>query len=305
MKNHQLLFFFIINFVLITGCTKKLEYDFKPQAPKLVISSILVPDSLIKVYVSSTQSILSNKNTTINNALVLLYEGNKVADTLVSKGNGLYTYANKHLALEGELYKIIAYANGFDSIFSEVTIPNTVMINSAHAICPYGYTQNNEPYTLFELTINDVPNEENFYELVLYLKQPRLPYQFATMADFKTNDNILINEGDIDYINYSSSLLISDKLFNGKTVTITCQFSNYNTQIGADKYFALRYVSQSYYKYKKYLLRHQYNQNTSSTLDDPLQLLFSGEPSNMYSNVKNGYGVFVGYNSTIEKVPFN
>jgi hypothetical protein len=39
-------------------------------------------------------------------------------------------------------------------------------------------------------------------------------------------------------------------------------------------------------------------------LDDPLQILFYGDPVTMYSNVIGGYGIFAGYSQTNLKIDY-
>ena len=54
--------------------------------------------------------------------------------------------------------------------------------------------------------------------------------------------------------------------------------------------------SLEYYQFRKSWTKHLYNQQTNASLDDPVQLLFLGDPVVLYSNVSGGYGVFAGYN---------
>ena len=59
-------------------------------------------------------------------------------------------------------------------------------------------------------------DEKNYYEFSLFYKEKDF-FQYRSYLNIKTKDEILNNEGDIDY--NPPSLLISDKLFNGKKTT--------------------------------------------------------------------------------------
>jgi hypothetical protein len=298
--------------ILLNSCIKKLDYDFKDQPKKLVINSILTPDSLVKVYVSSTQNILKTDTIIIDNAVVLLYQNNVFYDTLTYMGKGLYMPKKNLYPCERCVYKVIVKASGYPDADAEVKIPVLNVNYDVHVTYPYGYDQNHEPISLFELTFKDAPGEKNYYELMFYVRDSPGKFNFLSWGDIKSDDNVLKDEGDLDY--YINTLLISDKLFNGNDVTVSFKISgltfrpiNNTSSVPVNNflYVVLRCVSESHYKYKKYLLRHNYNQNNSGSLDDPLHLLFSGEPSNMYTNINGGYGIFVGYSGIMKKIKLN
>ena len=68
----------------------------------------------------------------------------------------------------------------------------------------------------------------------------------------------------------------------------------------ADPYYFLKFkiCSYEYYSFRKSWTRHVHNQNSDLNLNDPLTLIFLGDPIKMYTNVSNGLGVFAGYNQT-------
>lgn len=295
------LYFSLILFFL-SSCIKKIDYKLKDIPSQLVISGIFTPDSLVKVYVSSAKTLFDTNAIMIDNAEVLFYQNNGLLDTFIYMGKGLYMLPNNFYPIEGRTYKIVVNAKGYEQITAQSYIP---VLNSNYSLkvtYPYKYDQNNESITLFEITIKDFSIDPNYYEFVLFNKE-FTGYSYAHV-NMKSDDNILKEEGDIPYS--PPSILISDKHFNEHTTTIRFELFEFGfgeiSSPANNIYYSLRSVSESYYKYKKYLLRHKYNQNSNDYLNDPLHLLFSGEPTNMYSNVTNGYGVVVGYSGTLKQI---
>lgn len=52
-------------------------------------------------------------------------------------------------------------------------------------------------------------------------------------------------------------------------------------------------ISEAHYLYLKSWTKHKYLQQSAEGLDNWWENLFKGEPIDMYSNVENGYGVFM------------
>ena len=312
IRSNYLIAIMGFNILFFNSCTKKLDYDFIEQPQKLVVNSILTPDSLLKVHVSITRNILKADTVIIDNALVLLYQNNVFYDTLLDKGKGLYMATNNLYPCIRCVYKVIVKAPGFPDAEAEDKIPDLNISYDVHVTYPYGYDQNNEPISLFDLTFKDPAGEKNYYELMIYKKEfgNNNKYSYLTWSDIKTDDKILKDEGDMDYYQNAGGILISDNLFNGNSISIKFKIYGVNFDTSGNstlpvKYVVLRSVSEPYYKYKKYLLRHLYNQNNSNSIDDPLHLLFSSEPTNMYTNINNGYGIFAGYSGVMKQVRLN
>jgi Domain of unknown function (DUF4249) len=296
--------------ILLNSCIKKLDHDFKDQPQKLAINSILAQDSLVKVYVSSTRSILKTDTVIIDDALVLLYENAVFYDTLSHRGKGLYMPKKNLYPCERCVYTVIVKANGYPDAGAEAKIPVLNINYNLHVTYPYGYNQNNEAIGLIELSLQDVTSQKNYYELVFYRNLYANKFNYLGLVDIRSDDPVLKDEGDLDYA--PPTILFSDRLFNGENVTVSFKLFEYGFPSGGNppvlinnQYVVLRCVSESYYNYKKYLLRHNYNQNNSGSIDDPLHLLFSSEPTNMYSNITNGYGIFAGYTGIMKKAKLN
>ncbi|MBN2777107.1 MAG: DUF4249 family protein, partial [Bacteroidales bacterium] len=60
-------------------------------------------------------------------------------------------------------------------------------------------------------------------------------------------------------------------------------------------YYKFRSISKEMYDYRKSLIKHVYNQQTGD-----VQLF--GDPVPMFSNIKNGLGVFAGYSEVFDSL---
>jgi hypothetical protein len=97
-------------------------------------------------------------------------------------------------------------------------------------------------------------------------------------------------------------LLFSDKTINGQNVQFEFFYQSKQILDGGIRVLLydiisvqLRNVSADYYKYRSTWLYSVYSKNGDI-------LYGTGEPLNVYSNVKNGYGIFASFNTDIKTI---
>ena len=91
--------------------------------PKLVVWCILHPDSIPTAYVSQTSPILTKGvNRKVSNAQVVLFENNQAVDTFAEISDGTYRTSKKLKIVENNIYSITVFKDGFERIFSRVSI---------------------------------------------------------------------------------------------------------------------------------------------------------------------------------------
>ena len=295
-----------------TSC-KKTRDDLLPVGTsKLYCQSILNPDSAIRVYVGKTTDILDMEPSYIDDATVLLYENNIFIDTLSHENNGKYFSTIKPSI--GEQYTIKVFEENI--LTAGTFVPDTTKLINPEIEFPTGYDAvNQEYYGNLTFKIDDNPLIENFYEVVIFYKDysayyNEYIYNYLNVPNYSivVPDPVVKNEGDWDY--FPTTIFFSDKLFNGKeqafsfaTVTGKTMLNDGHTISNGLKdkgYILLRSISKEYYLYRKYYTRHAYN---SGIHDDEVQnLLFTGEPLDMYTNVTGGLGVVSAFSSTISKI---
>lgn len=305
---------FIIGFSLITiiSCEKEITSDFDKFEPQLVINSILNPDTYFQVQVGHTSKMTDTSNVLIDKAIVELWMDNKLIESLGYVGQGLYK-SEMSKPMPGHIYQIKVSAPGYEEVTAYDTIPLTVEITDAFYIFHFETDINRPSNADMVVEFSDPFDEENYYELIFYSKYTHYDYwngyndtvtTISYYNDFLIYDPILIAEGDIDY--KPTSAYFSDKLFDGKKVTISLNIDTYGGGWlngicdfgGGFKIAELRTISYSYFQYRKKWTQHLYNQGIDLNIQDSDEFrafLFTGEPVNMFSNVENGYGVFIGY----------
>jgi hypothetical protein len=87
------------------------------------------------------------------------------------------------------------------------------------------------------------------------------------------------------------TMLFTDETFKDSTIVL-----HIFTDVSDNPTILLRNVSYNYYQYKRNLYQHINNQNTSRY---DIYDVFKGDPMDLYSNVKNGLGIFAAYSQTL------
>lgn len=271
---------FPIALLVFISCEKEIKIDTIGSKKQLVINSVFcVNKPLLLRFSYSTpiekkyQNISDSLHIKLYENAHLIYSGTILSDSLIT---GILPSNNSY-------YKISASVNG-DSIVALDTVPKQVYITDAVMKNNIGMDEYGTPYSEISVTFTDPANERNYYEMYI----PGHQYDHST----KITDPVLINEGDIDY--NPTTYFFSDELIDGKTYTmkIMCLGSKWRKMV-------LRSVSRNYYLYRKYFTRHLYTQPASER--DIYGLLHLAEPIDMFTNIKGGLGIFVGYS---EPEPF-
>jgi hypothetical protein len=296
MKNN---FLFPIIFLILFACQKELEIPIPEFKQKTVVSCLFTADTVFKVRLSKTISINESTETLITDAKVYLLCENNVIDTLLYSND---FYVSNIFPQQNITYKIKIITTGFDTIYCMSKIPNNFElynIRQQDYAVPDGGLYS--PFSKFEITLNDIKGEENFYEVSLIIKRDwndSLYFNPFYYVPISSKDDILIKENLFEY--KSSFFVFSDSLFDGQIKTFAFLYrpnwqSSASGQDGSvvfygeyRLYYKIRSISQDMYNYRKSLIKHLYNQQT----DDITRF---GDPVQMWTNITNGYGIFAGY----------
>lgn len=112
------------------SCQPQIETILEGETPKLVIWGFLQPDSVATVYLGRTAAPLSKSaDRIVEEATVLLFENNILADTLQYIGQSLYKSSKGFRPKENHAYYCIASKRGFETIESQIdTMPTRPQI---------------------------------------------------------------------------------------------------------------------------------------------------------------------------------
>ncbi len=286
---------FIFILLIFISCEKEIELKLDKGQDKLVVNSLFYPDTNFRVYVTTTKLINENKNTFVNDAVVKLYKNDVYLETLNFEGDGWYTSVAKP---EYDTRYKIEVLQGEKYVFAESSIPDTAIFLGEYTIkntCEGSYLTSN---TTYKLTIIHDNSKERFY-------QTMEGTFFQTEEDYRNiSDPSILSDSEIEY--NPKSLFFSNKLFESDTAiihisksTITDFGIDCNIIIGvpySNFYVQTKNLSKEYYLFLKTWVKHKYNQNSDTNIEEPIKLIFQGQPIEMYSNVVGGYGVFAGFN---------
>ncbi|NVO32340.1 DUF4249 domain-containing protein [Hymenobacter lapidiphilus] len=287
-----------------------------PAPPKvLVMNAILTPDSVFRVQVSRVSSTIDSSSRLLTTANVHLLVAGRAEELLRHQGRGLYTSPNKPLA--GTPYTLRTQVAGYPTASATDTVPAVVPIREGWYSYPTGTDRNNELLGTIVVRFDDPGQTANFYEIVAFQFEPLGPRRNSNQSqDFELDargNAALAAEGDAAF--EPASLVFSDKLFNGQSFELRASFSPFGRiaggisngqpvgpRVSGEVYVVLRSVSRAYYQYRKSWTRHFYNQGTKGLGGGLNQLLFLGDPTRMYSNVGQGYGVVVSQAQEIKRL---
>ncbi len=291
----------VLLILFFNSCIQEIPIDIQVAKNQLVVGSVINPEKLIALNVSYINpfgdSAISPKITKIS-----IFEDGILIDNPAGQGPKIYssTYPK-----EGSEYELTVLTET-DSVTARTTIPNSVTIGKADYWITNFISQTGERLIELSISWDDPPAMKNYYELML-LEESKTPYTRYRWDEI--DDLILLQEGDLNY--EPTSFVMTDKQFDGKTITIQFKYPIGETsQIYRDRYVLVRSISQEYYHFMKSWYRHLYQQNTSMNVEmiredyNIFPLLFQGDPIPLYSNIDRGYGIFAGYSHDIRKLKF-
>jgi hypothetical protein len=285
------------------SCVKEFKFDIIELPKQVVVNSLFCPDSLFKINVSITAPI-GVAPERVNNALVVVYKNDIIHDTFTAMDGGWYK--GVHFPEVGASYKVVVKVPDYDSVWATSYVPEFPEIIGQPVSKIFGEIVIDGDQILARdayLTFQDLDYFDNYYEV--FFKDG---FQYSFHKD-RVTDESLIADSDMDIQGFimPSALYFSNSLFRGIEKTLVLPgfgsvFIGFPTLPVPfrDLYFAS--ISREFFLFRKGLFRHLYNFNGVQQMHNPISLLFIGNPTEMYSNVQGGSGVFAGYNMKIIQV---
>lgn len=280
-----------------------IEIDLPEHKPKLVVHSEMWEgqDSLL-VFVTQSRGALDNKkfptvkdsayyiwnkDTTwyiniyesadlVENAKVELFKNDVLLTTFSKKNQSGFHFANlsSPLKQDGATYRLRVSAPGFESIEAIQQMPSAVKIDTVTYRPQVKLTDPNDPLTYttkdeFFIEFQDPPSEKNFYVAEGFYYEKTGRDSFLQYLNFYSLDPLSVS-------NY-----LSDQSFNGKKGGWRQHTYSTGKPSGSQYTIYLASLSEAYYLYYQSLNRYW------NATDNPF-----AEPVVLYTNVKNGYGLF-------------
>ena len=288
--------------ILIASCEKDVSVDLPDYPTQLAIFSNNTVykngGDAITATVGKSISILKyngRQELVVPNAKVDIYSDGKLLATMVHDPTEEKYYSSV-IPQEGKTYTIKASAPGFDNT-AEATakaINQIPITNITHT--PNARNSSNGPEDEVTITFNDPQGETNYYMVSFHSPgTDDLTRQYYSYLCVNTLDPSIetIEEQDFEIFNDESSclygdLFMKDELFNGQTKQVKFYINSYGIQpfqtyTGDTLYSSvvLTHVPEDYYRYRKTAAAASTNQGNPFA-----------EPSNVYTNITNGRGIF-------------
>lgn len=300
------------------SCIKPIDFDDQGLANQLVLNSIICPDSVFSASLFKSTSILTDKRVgqSIDGTLDFYENGNLLAT--MSSAKGQFSDVNIKPKM-GSTYRIVVTANGKQAE-AETIIPNKseiVSIDTLTTTDEYKWKKMN-----FKLKIKDQPGED-FYRIIIIREALKMEYNSnrpeinkyyleKTQVSIESDDpvfNSLFNNFGGEVMNMGPSnndFIFPDDYFQNKEYSIKFQDNTYfqnqfqeysyidpsnpNIYSGRKCIYErntihLLKLSKELFNYMKYMVLYNHYH------DDPF-----AEPVPVFSNIKNGVGIFASFN---------
>jgi len=292
MKKQYYYYFLLVFFVY--SCEKQVEIEFPKLKSKLVINGYICPDSVLKVNVSASSDFNDSIIENVNDAECKIFENDIFLFNLKNIGKGNYIAPGNYKPKEGAVYKIEVNHVKYDTVYSEDKVPEKEPVISNIFFKDIAYIDFEQYiYSQFYFDLKDNSQTEDYYELMIFARDDSVTTtesKYDYYVYLTTTDLVLINQGLNGFLPLRY-LPFNDNLINGLKHRFTIDFGQCN------KYYTIFLIilktSKNYYIYHKSLIKHMNNQEGD---------FWEGEanPAVLFSNIKNGYGAFVAYNTFID-----
>lgn len=269
---------------LLFSCELIVDVDVPFERKEVTVNAMFTPDSLWSVQLNYNRHILDNEPfEEINNATVIIYDGNQPLDTLMNIGSGHYRSDTGKPEFD-KLYSIEAVVPGYAALQSFSYIPRPAPITGVEM-----YESGIDYTTTIKVKLKDDPAENNFYEL--FIENENENYLPLTNEVETTYRRFQLTSQDpaieTDNGSFTNSIVFRDVFFNGKEVELAFKIFTNGIINGGSAILTLRTLSEDGYNYRRTAALHD------MTSGDPF-----AQPVNVYNNIRNGFGIFAGYSAS-------
>jgi hypothetical protein len=277
----------------LASCEKIIDISIPDKERKIVVNGLIQPDQPVRINLSQSLSVLEKDSALqISGAVVNLYSGTNLVGKFLQDSAGFYSLPG-FLAQAGESYRLTASYGALKPVEATAVLPAVVPIISVDTTTIYG------PYGPQDLqisvTFKDPPGVHNLYSLGGDMTYTEFDYHTMTNTGKKVTQKAYIYANNSDQFvkdettNFNGSLYFNDLLFDGLTKTVTFDVRTYSSWAADTIWLDVRLeqIDPSYYLY--IMSYNAYYQAHNNPLSEPVQV---------YTNVKDGFGIFSGSSSS-------
>ncbi len=266
MKCKYLLIFCLVLLVSGTSCRKLVQDEFPDFENRITVNSILECGEVAQVHLSFTDGLNEHELKDIDNATVVMFNN----DTLIEfnyAGEGLYV--SDYTVAENDSFKLKVSIDTAE-VTSECYVPEIPQILD-WSVVKNGWVDSDgmlQPKVYFTIKNND---QQQYYEALL----------IATINDYGNEEDVveLISLALFDNINEMSDSIT-------KSIEVKHETSFYPPKPWRYQ-MIIRGIDENYYRYL--ISFNNYNLTRFPDFSNG-----SVVPVNLFSNIRNGYGIFCG-----------
>lgn len=283
----------------MSACETTVEIDLPSHEPRVVVNSLFYPASPLVVDLSRSYRLDDNGSGPIPPAVVSVYEGGTLVETLKADTMSVRRYVATNLhPVPGHSYTLRATVPGFAPVEATDVVPEQPLAEVT--VQPLGVDQTNTVPFEVSIQLTDPAGQVNYYALsivaVEYVDgQPAPPSGFASSGTWTSRDPVLLDGEQADLldedVNYGFAVF-SDRAIDGETYTIRLTVplrpaQTEETDVDNYKYYMnVMGVSEVLYRYFK----------TTAQADG---IDSFSEPVELSTNVHGGLGIFGAYNARL------
>lgn len=290
MKKNLFYLFIPLSFILmlIAGCETNADVNLPEYPAKLVLSGFITPqDDTIRIRVRRSQPIFQQSNTNVadpvTDAIVTLFGNNTSVQLMYNSNNQYYQISSTAFPIfAGNTYRIVVQTSRDATVDAETTVPLNPPSNF-NPSANYTTDTTSNPGLIeinadLRYAFTDLQGERNYYMI----------YSLAQVYDSLLADTL----PDISFIS-----LENDNNRDGNAINGVEQFSFNNTfpqtgRVLLGTSISVLNASREYYEFHKSVL-------SGNNGGDPFS-----EPTLIFTNVNQGYGVFAGANRVTRFLPY-
>ena len=311
MKIKNLIILSCLSVFAFMSCetTERID-DFPLRPSQLVVNCNFTEGVPFAFQVSKSLSVLDNADLKlVDSAKVKLFRGDELIETLTAQNELGWYVSEISIPEAGKTYSIEVTSPDFENVLlSEEIAPNKVPISDVtiqikdssfyewedHRDGSIRYGGNIEGS--FKIVFSDPAETDNYYTLnAFYMDTIYDNYEDKDdwhlekrPLSLSSEDAAIDNDGD-NYI----ILMFRDEFFNGQDYKISAEFYDYQAMRGKEYFIELTTLGRAGYLYKKSI------DDYFLAINDPF-----AEPVQIFGNIENGYGIFMGHSISIFPVTF-
>lgn len=255
------------------ACEKAVDIPVPYGGDKIVVNTLMQPDSLLYLRVTRSQPPGASTFPEIPGAAVLLKAGNAIMPVSWQVIGGQGYFVSQAPVQYGLQYSLEVSAAGLDTVYATDTLPRAPLLSAPFVQAGGSRVR----FVLHDLPGNDYYRFRLFHANDRFIPEKRARYRFD--PSYNNNFTDLVSDRFLEYT------LISDERFEGKEITVVMQTQEVN-KAGGRLLLEVTGLTRAAWQYLKTL------ELQSTTGTNPLV-----DPGSVYTNVYNGYGIMAGINS--------